>query len=529
MQSDFYCHFIFTPMLTHALLINVTGIQSYIFQSNKLAENIGASYIIENQIYNDLMKNVLSEQFGNRWKGDEWKTPPHTVYISQNGEVDCEIGYIGGGNALLLFRNKAFCDQFVKDFSTKSLLQFPGLELALGEHAAFDLEDYNTSFKALMKNLKKRKSANVFLSTVCKPGITDDCPWSNDAAEVYNRNEKIYISRSAMSKVAASEKINEKYAPPETFTLPKDLEHLGQEDEKSYIAVVHIDGNGMGKIFGNIQTLDELRSKSAKVSDKANGAMKALLKLLADKAQQNAGKEMKGDIDDLFFYNGTVMPIRPILVGGDDVTFVCEGRLGVWLAEQFIDLFYDKTQRALPSDDANKLMQGACAGIAIVKTHFPFYKAVTLAEELCQEAKRHARHAQGSYISYYISATTFSGSLSQLRARTHTTHDAKKLYFGPYRLFEPTDKHSIDALKAGIRFFSSDKWSASKNKLMRLREVLIANESTQKLFNKELKEWGMHLSPNKETAIWDNDSTPYFDQIELMDFYLPSLLKAETK
>ncbi len=70
------------------------------------------------------------------------------------------------------------------------------------------------------------------------------------------------------------------------------------------------------------------------------------------------------------------LPFRPIVFGGDDVTFVCEGRLGLPLAAHYLARL---AEGILPDGDPLY----ARAGIAIVKTHYPFARAYELADELC--------------------------------------------------------------------------------------------------------------------------------------------------
>lgn len=523
-----------------AILINVTGIQEYIFHSNKLKENIGASYIIENEIYENLMNEMLKDLFSDALSCD-WKDN-HAVKIESSPTIKCEIGYVGGGNALLLFKNEANEDKednsktFVKAFSKAVLEQFPGLHLVFGKKTDFKLSAYKKEFECLMQDLKQRKSEYIPIVSIPKHGITADCPWSNDSAEIREEKDKQYISKASYAKIYATKiaqnNIKQKEMYPalgETYLLTEDIENLGQEKEASYIAVVHIDGNGMGSIFNEIETLPDLRKKSKDVSIKATEAMANLIKNIVSKVKivQNNKKEDEYFIDNMQLFwdkknKRTILPIRPILVGGDDITFICEGRLGMYLAEKFISLFFDEDAKS------KQLMDGACAGVAIVKTHFPFYKSVQLAKELCDEAKNPSRTTKGSYISYYYSATTFSGSLKQLRERTHTTSDGKSMYFGPYLLFNPKEDNSIEELKKGIAFFSkNEKWANSK--VMRLREVLVEPQSAQDLFKKEMnigidKTKGEITFSNDKTAIWESRKTPFFDQIELMDFYLPSLL-----
>src|SRR6185312_4842133 len=79
-----------------------------------------------------------------------------------------------------------------------------------------------------------------------------------------------------------------------------------------------------------------------------------------------------------------LLPVRPILYGGDDLTFVCHGRLGLALAERYLRAF-----AAAPASDGQPL--SACAGVAIVHSRAPFSRAYGLADELCRTAKGVAR------------------------------------------------------------------------------------------------------------------------------------------
>lgn len=499
-----------------AVLIEAVSIQQYIFSSNKLKENIGASHIVEKLLYekNGLMDRILKERFGKDFDIELWKKS------LENVNQECEIGYIGGGNTLIFFNDEINAKAFIKQFSKDCLLYYPSLRIAIGVKDKFDISDYKNEFQKLLQNLKERKAKYIPIVSIPKHGITADCPWSNDTAEVFEEKSHSYISHSSKSKIEAAKEaqvnqekiykcLNGKYI------LTDEVDNLGQNIEASYIAVVHIDGNGMGRIFSNIKELKELRIKSNAVSSKANAAMSSLIELLISQIESgNIGdlklKKIEGKI---------ILPIRPILVGGDDVTFICEGRLGLYLAEKFIEFFYDKTEREKENNIQEKLMDGACAGVAIVKSHFPFYKAVKLAEDLCSEAKKISRSSGGSSISYYYSATTFSGNLDELRQKTHEAQSGN-MYFGPYKLFVENDVHSIENFKNGIKHFKK-QWP--KNKVMQLREIIADSESAQKLFEKEITEIGLKFPSNK-TSIWTTRQTAYFDQIEMMDFYLDTLL-----
>jgi len=64
-----------------AVLIDTVSIQKFIFSSNRLKENLGASYLVE-QIYQGMLTQALEEVFGHSPGGnvldkwDSWKSEP---------------------------------------------------------------------------------------------------------------------------------------------------------------------------------------------------------------------------------------------------------------------------------------------------------------------------------------------------------------------------------------------------------------------------------------------------------------------
>jgi len=489
--------------------IKINSIQEYIFHSNKLKENIGASQITDHEVFHVAMENILTTKF----------------------KTESEVVDKGGGGALVRFDDKIIAKKFVEEFSLALLLNYPGLKTSFAVKDNFDFKSGKEELYDLLADLKSRHTVNT---TIQKHGITTDCPLSNESAEQLFEDQ--YISKVSFSKINAASKSLKNYKEilnehPQ-YSLTTEIEQLGQNKEASYIAVVHVDGNGMGSRFAKINSEEALCKNSKRVKDAAVGAMKNVIKDLIELLEKNiALKELS--LIKTKDGKATFLPIRPILAGGDDITFVCEGRLGIYLAEKFIEYFTENGK--------SDLMDGACAGVAIVKTKFPFYKAYELAEELCKEAKELCRKnerepdVKKSYISYYYSATTFSGSLEQLRERAHQLDADHFAYFGPYNIFD-NSKDSIEKLKSGIKHFNNDK-VFPKNKTMRLREVIAESESAQKLFLKEIQEADKQL-PEGGKKIWhekeilnvsaDNEKkeyrTPYFDQIELMDFYPKELL-----
>jgi hypothetical protein len=204
----------------------------------------------------------------------------------------------------------------------------------------------------------------------------------------------------------------------------------------------------------------------------------------------------------------TILPLRPIIIGGDDITFVSEGRLGIWLAKIFLEEF----QKQQVSDGKPLT---ACAGVAITKAKYPFYRGYKLSEDLTRSAKdaRKKANDNGSWIDFHIAYGGFSGELKEIRENHYKT-PLVNLVLRPYK---------IDDLNELLKGVANLKNNFPRSKILELRSVLYSGENEQKLFLEEIKTRGLQLPGYKEdfngNEIVVGEKTPYFDMIELMEFY----------
>ena len=528
----------------YAVLLEVASIQKYVFGSNKLKENYGASYLVENIFEENL--RTLWESKSKDESFDIWEKDPETIRI-KDPEVEAEVGYIGGGNALLFFKDENKAKELAKKWSKELLIKTPGLvpTIAIGK---MDIEslDKGKGFKEnitkIFDKLSENKSKYQPQTTLPRYGITAECNRTGLSAECLDdtdKDKKVYISSVAKAKLDvakdATNLLEKEYSDilKGYYKFPLEFEDLGQSDDDSHMSIVHIDGNSMGSRFKSCTTLPQIRKLSKSVKNATKKSVRELLKTIIQKIEND------DYVYDYFKYKGYdpkkgyILPIRPIIIGGDDIIFVCPGKFGVYFARIFMEKFAEEK-------GSDKKLLSACAGVAITKIKYPFYRGYELAEELCKNAKKESRKDEekgSSWLDFHISYGGFSGSLEDIRNRNYTGV-VGKLGLRPYRVIDgeskKTDHRNLSECIKGIKhlkgmnenYEAEEGWPNSK--LKELREVLTLGASSSKIFIQEMEYRDKTLpeimaNPDCKKTGWmpadEGEVTPYFDMLELIEIY----------
>lgn len=525
----------------HALLFDVSSIQRYIFESNRLALNVGASYIIENNLFNK----------------DRFKAL---------GFDNIQPAYTGGGICLFLFDEKDQRDIFEVTFKKKVRKTFPGLKLISAQSDDFDVSHagYRSSMSKIHGQLKSFKNFNHTEVSLPKSGIATSCVLTGEMALADKTSNKKHISREAEYKLDYASISSEKYYNNQyadillkKWQFTNEIDQLGQPAEKSYIAVVHLDGNGIGNKFIHATSLEYTQGLSEAIKSLSRTVMKKLIAEVVQISQEIADKQKEITNDDLSLKDGRkkwnaemiksfnfsydhsdkkyFLPIRPIIAGGDDFTFVCEGKLGLYLAEKLVEYIeeYEFDEKFGLKD--NRIT--ACAGVAIVPTKFPFFKAVNFAEELCQIAKKSC--AGQSYLSFLTYKRNTSKNLIEL-INTQYRLDNGELLHTAYRLAssddmskgdEYEDDYTINDLKNQlIEYHHEESWSMGR--IMELRELLYTTDTNISHENMDyfVAKYNARKknTQNVDLRITKENRILYHDAIELYDFY-PQFLMCKTE
>ncbi len=526
-------------MAVHAVLIDMVSIQRYVFGSNKLKENIGASYLIQ-EVYEAYLQKVINCIFPSaNINFTAWKEEQHKCLIEET-DNPFEVGYIGGGNALLFFKDRDRAREFIERWTTTLLVETPGVVTAIAcdgfNLKDFQSEKFQSENKKLFDKLQENKYRFIPQAVIPRHGIIAECSHTGYSMDIWNEKEQEYVSSVAYAKICASQeatkKLEDKFEKElkGEYRFTDQLDELGQlKGEDSHIAIVHIDGNGMGERFRQTKTLKEIRKLSISVKAATDESFRVLLKTITEKFQdiQNAlGYDTDEKRKKYPGKNGKMnIPLRSIIIGGDDITFVCDGKLGVYFARIFLEAF----EKQQVSD--NEALS-ACAGIAMTKTKYPFHRGYELADDLCKNAKKRRKEkgGEGSWLDFHIAYGGFSGTLDEIR-KSHYQSVQGKLIFGPYKIGDHP-VYGFNTLTANIWKLKYKQYPKVKNipgsKIKELRKIITLGEEATRTFASEIKARGYELPGNNyKIHLFENSMTPYFDMVELMEFY-PEFALAES-
>ena len=457
-----------------AILFDTRSIQNYIYSGNRLRTNIGASYIVDRIFFNDLVEGTLKKMFPN----DDFSSAEDTTWdYTKDAEKawdnmkECCVAYIGGGNAfVLLNESKSYQDavEVVKDFTLNLLATRPGLKVgaAIGDLSITDGAINQDEMNALYSKLKKNQATVFPAVNVPYTGLTLSCEINGEAANFCDTKNIVnpessgdirFYSQETAVKSAMAKKANEdlKKRFDKIFELknsavrmtnydfPLSVNDLGQKDGESYFAVIHVDGNNMGVKFRGCKNLSDRRKLSREIKRKTEGAFAdLLLKIIAAKDS--------GIFDDCLTFTEitkNVLPIRPLIIGGDDVTFVCPANMALLFTKTLMELMTAET----PEGTAEHLTQESsrkmdcCAGVAILPTAYPFFRGYELAEQLCDAAKKSMRtcaQEKSSWLDYAILHGEQAPTLEQIRQREYRGVRGN-LHFGPYRVANEDAKNAV--------------------------------------------------------------------------------------
>jgi len=449
------------------VLIETSGNQHYIFSTNKLRENVGASeatYRACSQWVLDAVEEITGKPL---WDDDSDTLKDNLLDLARNPPIEdgehhlVEVIVATSGKAMLLTRNLNHAKQIIENVTLKALKEAPGLDVC----GAIEVFDWDSDDKLPAVSRRFHKKFEVVRSLRSGPElrflrlpIVEECRTSGLPAAVLDQEPDRLVAKS---KVSLSKKTWANHALGNDALkvngrLPKILEGGGYQFIKStnelldeqlqveWLAVIHADGNGLGQIFIKLdQYIDKDPSNRHYIDQFRRFSLE--LDCCTRKAFLNAIEVFPKDTS-----SNELAPLKlvPLVLGGDDLTVVCDAKFAFAFTKTFLETFELETQKSKVIStiaakafklDGKQGQLSACAGIAIVKPHFPFSTAYQLAEELAKSAKVVKEFVkQGdqtvpcSAIDFHVLYDTRGTRLEAIRDKLTLNASTTHLYNRPY-------------------------------------------------------------------------------------------------
>jgi hypothetical protein len=446
---------------------SVQGIQDFIFKTNKLQEIVGASEIV---------KDVAKE----------------FEKISGYEENNPNILLNAAGNIKAVFDSYDECQKVVLDFA--KIIQQKAYGITISQ-AVVKFEgnpkDYVNELEKKLKIQRNRPSIPLDMSL----NITKLSP--KTAKPMVAKDE----DKATNQKLKAYKKFLDNNPHNKEFKELKDF-----SNSKNKIAVIHIDGNGLGAL---IPKLTIPLSEFSKELD--NATIKAF-------------NDAKDD----------TMDIRDVVLGGDDVTVICNADDALEFSKNFLKNFEENTK------DLGNGGLTACGGIAFCNEKYPVHYALSLAEELCGIAKKHAKKinenlAPSCMMFHNIQSSNFQSWDKFVKDELTITNDKQEIKcdFGPYYLHQE-NQPLLDKLQISVEAYRCNgspisrlrNWMSelnksdeySKNLLNRINDITAQSGKWNAcIMDKNLKNIEQNLSSDNLIINKDEQlKTPIYDILQII-------------
>ncbi len=429
-------------MSNYLVMLQTNSNQPFIFSSPRLREQIGASFEIT--LLSHWVKEEAKELLS-------LKKLPSSFWVSDSsGKVIVRFTETDGDP-------KELAKRLIREVTLRALTDAPGLDVtgvfvktSSNTVCADDLQKLDRVF--LEYSLNRRPALARFPqfpflergseSALPASASLGDLEFSQESLQPNNFDESSPLSLPSRVKRAFASTSRKRQVDDVQERLAKQGMKLKQEPELdptklaaafqdgeqstvakdmlSSVGVVHIDGNGVGAIMRDlgcahraVQKIGVSATSDEETTEESEGLQSFIMEV--NRRLDNVVK----DAIALSWYDvqkltpDTVVPIVPVLVGGDDVTVYTDGRYAIPFAEAYIHHYEELTEKDdllsvlaivaggkkadVPERDHfeidDYIIQSpgpltASAGVAIVGRNFPFHIAYDLAEGLVSRGKK---------------------------------------------------------------------------------------------------------------------------------------------
>lgn len=473
---------------------SVQGIQGFIFQTNKLKEIVGASELVE---------QICTNEF------DDFCKKQGIQLSSDNAIIKA------AGNIKYLFQSDEDCKKVVKEFPKHIANLAPGITISqavvvYSENLPDAINELETKLKAQRSKVSmpvetgfmglerdRRAGGVAFISrNKRKGGIEEICEATHKKRQ---KSDPGYHLRDDQQKETLFFKISNKNVSK--YEVAHDVEKIAESGKNAWLAVIHADGNALGILLQKLseklkeKTKEEVQKAFATFSKNLDSATKNAAQFAFDKVINADMEEQRKSLKEEDKSKTLIYPIRPVILGGDDLTVIIRADLALDFTIEFLRAFESQTKEQFEFLAKDYQVEGfengitACAGIAYIKEKYPFHYGVHLAELLTGKAKKFSkkggRPIPPSSLSFYKVQSSFIESLEDMTEKTLTADISKVSFdYGPYLIHPDKGEPNVEMLDEKLKELA--------------KEATPENERSKRV--SKLRQWISELYKDKSTT-----------------------------
>lgn len=403
-------------MTRYLVVGEVDKIQSFIFQSSRLREVAGASYLLT--------------QFDDKIR-DDMKHARHDVLGSAGGSYRIVVeGNKGAAEAVALELREAF-ETSVGGTMTTVVVDYEPVHNVIkrGNHALRHAKLAGGEPVALWHSpyhaICESSGIELAVDFAHPSGYKDDnrkTPYHPDERQRYmgattQKKSDEGAAINLLTKFADHMAEITKRRPIERHGNATEADTYAAYDPRQYVAYLVSDGNGMGELFGHC-TPDEYSRFSTKVPVVTQNAIIHAVEGMGAESHRNGVERF---------------PALPLISGGDDVFMLMPAPWAVDVAMRYCASYEDAMSKAV--GDSIGALRGSSyrattgAAVVICKASYPYRVAHQHAHELLNAAKDRAKYIkQSCLIVDFIVGSDTVGISGDLPPQPHVAQQVQQYF-----------------------------------------------------------------------------------------------------
>lgn len=441
--------------MQYAYLFETRGIQRFLFASGKLRDMLGGSELLDYLCADGGLLDQTLEAL------DLAPSAPRRA----------------GGAFYLLFRQRSDAVRLRDAWRLACARWLPGVERV---DALSEGESAREAIAAGLEQL--RQARNQLRADLPRPGpLAERSPRTALAAVERRQGESLdaaTLRQRSFVRPADGQTLAQRFLDEDGYLWPVDFEENSPADkrfplgERRLVGLLHADGNGLGEL---LRTLNEA---CAGADDSTYVRLYRSFSEGLAEATQAAARQASREV---LLPNACeqVLPARPLVLGGDDLTILLRADLALPFAREFLAAFEQHSRQSMQAlrrafEEAGLGAQAqalpdcltACAGLCFMKCSQPFKAGHDLAESLCKRAKSASRKVRvpgtpmpATLAMHKVQDSLLEDADTQFAQNHCVEHEGRtwQLALPAYALAPVQGLPVLDDLEALLRVFSADQ------------------------------------------------------------------------